>query len=462
MQAIKDFKRAEVLLVEDDESFRSVYKLHGSDIANFSEFSSFDEASNRLSTSTKKYDVIFVDLNLDPSSNELNNEGLKLIPKAKRRSKNVIVVSSVEDKPVIEQAFELGATRYYRKSRLIKDFRGTLFPLILSANIDRLKDFFKQEFLTTDEEIKSRFRELVLMGLNYKDHVFIEGPTGVGKSLIAKGLHSYCGYPDKDFFHLSIADLKNELVESELFGHKRGSFSGAIEDKAGILEKCDGKTLFIDDIDLLEVSVQGKLLVFLSHGTFTRVGETKTRKSSIRLISASNRNLMQMISDGKFRDDFYSRINKRKLTLTPLSKRRDDIGPLLDHYISKCVNDIYLDTDARKFLLQEYTYPGNVRELESIVAQLSATDGKITKDKLPQYLFENSDTNINLDYLISDSIKESVRLVGLKKTVHKIEEQVASLYLNKHHGRYTPVSHILKISPDKMKAIINRIESERS
>ncbi len=453
-------QRANVLLIEDDRLISRSFKMKAEEFANIDQAFTFNEALKKLKLNEKRYDIVFVDLNLTPNLKKLENEGLQLIPEAKNTGATVVVLSSIDDLEVKRKAMDLGASHYYVKQKLAADVVGHLKPLILSSDSRRINLFFTHQYKTFDFELIERFKEVVRMGLNFSDHVIIKGPTGVGKSLLAKSIHLFCGYPESDFFHLSIGDMKDELIESELFGHKKGSFTGATENKIGLLERCNEKTLFIDDIDLLDSKTQGKLLVFLSHGTFSRVGETTTRKSKIRLITATNQDVEVLIDKKSFREDFYSRINKREILIKPLAERRDDIQLLLEDYIKNSSPEIIIDEPAKKFLIDHYDYPRNVRELEGVVADLQSIEGRITLSKLPKKLLKNKEDDLKSKIRVTKAMQQFAEEQGLNNLIDYIEEFIVSEALKKNEGKYTPARNDLKLSGSKIRGIIKRIDEK--
>ncbi|MDH3198909.1 MAG: sigma 54-interacting transcriptional regulator, partial [Candidatus Krumholzibacteria bacterium] len=211
--------------------------------------------------------------------------------------------------------------------------------------------------------------------------VLLQGETGTGKGLIAYAVHLLSERRDRKFVHVNCAALPEQLLESELFGHARGAFTGAHADKAGLLQEANGGTVFLDEIGKTSLAMQGKLLQFLDTSTVRRVGSNESNAVDVRVICASKANLLDMCEDGRFLEDFYYRINDFPLTVPPLRERREDIPLLTQHYIEKCARDMDKEiggaTEAFMKRLLSYRWPGNVRELEKVVkrAAILADDG---------------------------------------------------------------------------------------
>jgi DNA-binding NtrC family response regulator len=224
--------------------------------------------------------------------------------------------------------------------------------------------------------------------------VLVEGETGTGKELIAKAIHNESARKNQVFMPIHCGSIPETLLETELFGYEKGAFTGAIGRKIGLLELSDKGTLFLDEINSVSLSIQSKLLRFIETGLFFKVGGTKELKSDIRLITASNENLEQLVKKGKFREDFYHRINVIKIVAPPLRKRKEDIPILFDYFVgfynARFSKNIKWDKKVLPFLTQYY-WEGNVRQLRNLVQNLVLLNmtGMISEDEIPGYLKEN-------------------------------------------------------------------------
>ena len=214
--------------------------------------------------------------------------------------------------------------------------------------------------------------------------VLIQGESGTGKELVAQAIHAGSPRSSRPMVTINCAALPENLVESELFGHEKGSFTGATAMKPGLFEVADGSTLFIDEIGELPLALQPKLLRVLEDGSLRRIGSHKERRVDVRIVAATNREMKTDVEEGRFREDLYYRINVMALGLTPLRDRDGDIELLVNHFIGK---DHELDDDARHALIV-YTWPGNIRQLINTLerAKILADDGHITISDLPEEL----------------------------------------------------------------------------
>jgi len=212
--------------------------------------------------------------------------------------------------------------------------------------------------------------------------VLITGESGTGKEIVANNIHYFSKRKDKPFIAINCASLSPLLIESELFGHAQGAFTGAVKTKYGIFEVVDGGTLFLDEIGELALSLQCKLLRILDNGEYTRVGDLETRKTDVRILSATNQNMEDMVQKQKFRCDLYYRLKGGRIFLEPLRRRREDIIPLLDIFLG---DNYKIEPDAMK-LIHLYEWPGNIRELIMFCASIKSecNNGVITRDSVIQ------------------------------------------------------------------------------
>jgi len=236
--------------------------------------------------------------------------------------------------------------------------------------------------------------------------VFITGPSGTGKELIAKAIHYNSPRKDRPFISINCGALTETLLESELFGHEKGAFTGAVAMKKGRFEVADAGTLFLDEVGDMPAPLQVKLLRVLQEMEFERVGGTRTIKVDVRVLSASNRNIKEDVANNLFREDLFYRLNVMDIEVPPLRERVDDIPLLVKHFIEKYREDkgkniLELSPEAWK-ALYTYTWPGNVRELENVIerAVVLNPEGAITPEDLPDFLLEEKEEEIDLNKIV--------------------------------------------------------------
>jgi Nif-specific regulatory protein len=273
--------------------------------------------------------------------------------------------------------------------------------------------------------------------------VLIEGETGTGKELVARAIHYHGPRKHRPFVAVNCSALPEELLESELFGHKRGSFTNALTDKPGLFEVANDGTLFLDEIGDTSPAMQAKLLRALQEGEFRRVGETQVRRVNVRIIAATNRELLREIRQNRFRSDLYWRLNQFPIVLPPLRERREDLPLLISHYLEqhkkrqkKAIRGI---SPTALALLTQYEWPGNIRELESELARavaLTPTGELIPATALSDRLQTQPSLHVPL----------SANGHSLKQARATFEREYIAEILRQHQGNAVKTAKILGIS----------------
>ncbi|MBP9837489.1 MAG: sigma-54-dependent Fis family transcriptional regulator [Proteobacteria bacterium] len=284
--------------------------------------------------------------------------------------------------------------------------------------------------------------------------VLITGPSGTGKELVARAIHFNSHRKNKNFIAINCAALNENLLESELFGHVRGSFTGAIKDKIGVFEAATGGTLLLDEVGELEQSIQAKLLRVLQEGTFLPVGSVIEKKVDVRILTATNRNLLEMVEQGKFREDLYYRLNVINIKLPSLYERKEDIMPIVDHLLDKLaeqknIKKKAITTEAAN-LLQEHKWKGNIRELENEIERMLV----LGKD----------DEILGID-LLSHQIKENEANDNehkgtLKSAIESLEKQMIKQTLERKNGNKSHAAKELGISRSNLIAKVQHYKLE--
>jgi len=278
--------------------------------------------------------------------------------------------------------------------------------------------------------------------------VLIQGETGTGKELIAKAIHKESERKEKQFIKVNCASIPENLIESELFGHEKGAFTGAVEKRIGRFELADGGTIFLDEIGELPMNLQPKLLHILQHSEFERLGSSKTIRTDVRVIAATNKVIEDEIRKGNFRNDLYYRLNVFPITIIPLRERKADIIPLVEHYVKfyseKLNKKIKTIPKAALKRLTEYSWPGNVRELENIIerAIITSHNNILNLDSLPK-----SQNNGQAQATLEENEKSHI-IKTLEQTGWKINGPGGA-------------AEILKINPQTLRNRLKKLEIKR-
>ncbi len=308
---------------------------------------------------------------------------------------------------------------------------------------EQLREKFKVDFIISASRRMEEALNLVKRAAPSTATVLILGESGTGKELIARAIHYASPRADQPLVKVNCAALPENLLESELFGHEKGAFTGAVGRRIGRFEQADQGTIFLDEIADLSPPLQSKLLRVLQEKEFERVGSSQTLKADVRVIAATNRNLEEEVRKGTFREDLYYRLNVVTIALPPLRERKEDIPPLIEHFLRKYSREnqkavVSLSKEA-KDLLMNYHYPGNIRELENIMERavvLSRGDSITTQD-LPLNLRESK---------VEDLMREAAGGRSLRETLEEIERLRITQALEKSHGVQTRAAEELGIS----------------
>ncbi|HIJ19826.1 MAG TPA: sigma-54-dependent Fis family transcriptional regulator [Deltaproteobacteria bacterium] len=315
-------------------------------------------------------------------------------------------------KPFENEQLKLTVKKALKNYRLIKENR-----LLTEA----LSERFKFGNIVGKSKQMKKIYDLIEKVSPSKASVLITGPSGTGKELIAKAIHYRSNRKDRPFISINCGALTETLLESELFGHEKGAFTGAAAMKKGRFELADGGTLFLDEVGDMPASLQVKLLRVLQEMEFERVGGTKTIQVDVRIISASNRNIKEDVAESAFREDLYYRLNVIHMEVPSLKERVDDIPLLVRHFIAKFSEDDTVGVELAPEVwktLYSYPWPGNVRELENIIerAMVLNSSGAITVADLPDEL-TGAETQFDLDRFIPSSLT-------MPEALEKIEEKL--------------------------------------
>jgi transcriptional regulator with PAS, ATPase and Fis domain len=314
--------------------------------------------------------------------------------------------------------------------------------------------------ISQSQEIKDIMDQIELIGKS-DSSVIIYGESGTGKELVANLIHQHSSRKDKPFVTINCAALTETLLEAELFGYKKGAFTGAIADKKGLFEVADQGTVFLDEVGEMSLSLQVKILRLIQEGTFMRVGDTQMRQVDVRVVSATHRNLRKFIELGKFREDLYYRLAVVELTLPPLRERVEDIPLLVQHFLKEfgektSKTNINISGESMK-VFSEYFWPGNVRELRNEIERIVAlnTDESLirSKDLSKKFFYETYPENVT----VADEEEEGF----IKRLVDEFEKGLLSKYLQKHKWNKTKVARLCGITRQGLNKKISKYRLDR-
>ena len=402
-------------------------------------------------------DIVLLDMRL-PDGN-----GLDFLPELVASGVAVIVMTAYGDLSDAVTAIKLGAIDYLKKPIDLEELLLIVQKNEKTAELKTSFDYSRQRNVHTSENVSLIGESAAVKSLRMQisriaaltgnrdvapPTVLITGETGTGKDVAARLMHASCANSDKPFVHVDCASLPAELIESELFGHEKGAFTGATNARAGLIEAAEDGTLFLDEIGELPLSLQAKLLNVLERRVVRRLGSTKERGVPARIIAATNRDLHEMVSIGKFRSDLYYRLNVMMITLAPLRERGEDVLLLAKHFIHLTekrygLHAHTLGPTAVAALLQ-YSWPGNVRELRhqmsravllSANAQLTANDLVLRTSK-PEQQAAHYQVQQTLD-----ASEKSMLLHALEASHNNVSEASRQLGITRMTMRYRMDKH---------------------
>lgn len=434
-----------LLLIDDDKYFRIGVKDQLRDLAIFTEAGSMEEAINILN-GQNHFDLILVDMEM-----EIKTAGIKVLEKAKKLNIHSIVLSSQQESEIIEKAYIEGCNHFLSKTHYATHLRPYIEKFIKQNFSGTDTSFFNTKYITQDERLTQRVQEVAKINLRNRC-VFITGETGVGKTILGEFFHEQTYNSKAPFIHINCSEIPENLIESELFGHTKGSFTGANEDKKGKLEEASGGTLFLDEIGTMSLGMQQKILNAIESKSFTRIGSSKVIKSEFTLITATCEDLIQKIANGEFRKDLFYRISGINLEIPALHERRNDIPLLINHFLNLSPRKAIIKEDAVS-LLQSLRWEGNIRELKKAVEVLILkSKGIIRREdiKPPEQI------QLGPEFLSADQ-KEFIQNNGLKEFINKVEQEVVNETLKKHDGKITKAIKELQISTSAFYRILNQI-----
>ncbi len=436
------------LIVDDEKSIREILKIILSEFDfEIDEAGSFEEGKKKIEENY--YDLATFDLKLpDGTGIDL----LKLL-KEKNPKAEAIMMTAFASSDTAVEAIKIGAYDYITKPFDVNELRLLLRnvkrKLELEHKLAEEKEEKFQDLIGKSPAIKI-VKETIEKIAPYDINVLITGESGTGKEVVAKTIHKLSKRKDKPFIAINCASLPADLLESELFGYKKGAFTGATSDKRGLIEEANGGTLFLDEIGEMPMSLQAKLLRFLEERKIRPLGSTKEVEVDVRIISATNRNLEEEIEKGNFREDLYYRLSTIIIKIPPLRERKEDIPLLAEHFLKE-----FQEKYGKKFekispdfldFLMKYEFKGNIRELRNLLEKaVILSEGEELKSPIQKTTDVNSIfiDNPNDQFFVKSFPEEGI---DLKKVLGNIEKALLEKGLELAGGTKTKAAEILGLS----------------
>lgn len=456
---------ASILVVDDEEairtSLRSILEDEGYDVS---------VAANGVEA-LKIYGADPPDLMiLDIWMPEM--DGLETLRRVKEfvPTTQVMMISGHGSIETAVKAIKLGAYDYIEKPLSLENVtlrvKHALEQFRLAQENRSLRTKVQQKFeLVGDSPAMQRLRELIATAGPTNSRVLIGGENGTGKELVARAIHTYSTRSDHPFVAVNCAAIPETLIESELFGHEKGSFTGATSMKRGQFEQADGGTLFLDEIADMSLNTQAKVLRALQEQQFTRVGGTKLMKVDVRVLAASNKDLEKEIGRGQFREDLYYRLNVVPIVVPPLRERREDIPALVRHFMKTHVEEQGLRmkevSPEAMAVFQQYEWPGNIRELRNLIERLMIM--------VPGFVIDAAQATLSLQGrtvgVISTGNQTPNLLLAksydsLRDARNAFEKEYISRKLREHHWNISRTAEDLKIERSHLHRKIKLLDVE--
>lgn len=450
-----------ILLVDDDASLRRVLSHHLSE-AGYQVVAAADGKNGLELFTEERIDLVITDIQMPEMS------GLELLRRISVMSPDTVVlmITAFGSIETAVEAMKLGAydyiTKPFNREELLLTVTKALQYTALVRENRSLKQFIESRF-TLDNVIGTssamrRLYSLVEKVARTDLAVLVTGESGTGKELIAKAIHQHSTRRDRPFVIINCGAIPEGLLESELFGHRKGSFTGAYANARGKFEAADKGTVLLDEIGDLPLALQVKLLRVLETGEFTRVGETQPTRVDVRFLAATNRALSKMVEDGNFREDLYFRLQVVPLHLPPLRERREDIPLLADYFLNEVAQRyqraaLHFEKDIFRYF-QSYSWPGNVRELKHTVERLAliAEGDTVGIKDLPE----------NLTAAMGHAANVLVHLPEGGIDLEEVEREILRQALDKHGWNQTRTAQYLSITRSALIYRMQKYELQQS
>ncbi len=422
-------KKGTILIVDDERGIRELCRRALKETANRVLTAGTGKEALRIVKKESHPDIVILDVRLP------GMDGIELLQKIKQINSRIIVIliTGYGTMESTIRAMKLGAYDFVNKPFSLEVLKKTVENAVKRKNSTGRAPYYKpfheyepHDIVGENPQLRKIYK-LIGKVADTAASILIQGETGTGKELVARALHRYSKRNEKPFIALDCASLPPTLLESELFGHEKGSFTGAINQRLGKFELASGGTLFLDEIGNLSLATQASLLRAIQEREIVRIGGAKPIKVNVRIISATSQNLEEMVKKKTFREDLYYRLNVVPIYLPPLRERKDDIPLLIKHSLKKFGSKARISSSVVVFL-KKYHWPGNVRELENIVQRLvvMSRDGNITEEDLPPQILnlpkESKVKPVRTEISDGSSVDETIADLEKRLTLEALEE----------------------------------------
>lgn len=453
--------KSRILVVDDEDSIREFLEIMLKK-ENYEVTTAEDGLRAKEILAKKSFDMVISDMQMP------NMTGIELLKHVKESYPDLVfmMITAFGTTETAVDAMKMGAYDYVTKPFKIDEVRLNIANALRSKNLETevrilkkelVKEYSFQNMIGNSAAMHSIF-DMVKRVSQAPTNVLITGESGTGKEVVAKAIHYNGPLKDKPFVTINCGAIPENLMESEMFGHKKGSFTGAITDKVGLFEVADGGTLFLDEVGELPLTIQVKLLRAIQERIIRRVGATDDMKVEVRIIAATNRNLEEMVVKGGFRQDLYYRLNVIGIRTPALRERQDDIPLLANHFLQKYNNKLNksiasISTEAME-ILKNYNYPGNVRELENMIERTVALESGSTI--LPESLPPMVNTSQGRKMASSNEIEMGDSGLDLDKVMGQIEKELLIKAIHAAGGVKKKAAKLLHISFRSMRYRIEK------
>ncbi len=440
-----------ILVVDDEESIREflqiMLKKEGYEI------SLAEDGQMAIETLQKKtFDMVISDLQMPHVT------GMELLKHVKDNYPDLVfmMITAFGTTENAVEAMKMGAYDYLTKPFKLDEVRLVVQNALRAQNLEVENKVLKKELgkeysfqnIVGNSEKMHRIFDLIKRVSTTPTNVLITGESGTGKEVVAKAIHYNGPLKDRPFLTINCGAIPESLMESEMFGHKKGSFTGAVVDKMGLFEAADGGTLFLDEVGELPLTIQVKLLRAIQERIIRRVGGVEDIKVDVRIIAATNRNLEEMVKSGAFRQDLFYRLNVIQIQTPALRDRREDIPLLATFFLKKYTEKLQKPVSAisqeAMDALKKYEYPGNVRELENIIERTVALEGGATilPESLPPFVSTSSGRKL----ASSSEIEVGPEGLDIDKVIGQIEKEIIIKAIHQAGGVKKKAAKLLHIS----------------